>query len=173
MIVSRPPLLALRLFAGVFWLAHGLPKFLNAGMFMPPNGFMSQAVARHVQTSTGFYHDFLVHTVQPNIGVFAELVRLGEVLTGISLLLGFLTPLGGLAGCFLALNYLAAAGEFRSAIGFGSLDAAAFALSFLCIVLPVGRVAGVDALLVRRPQTQTLKAEFVDEPIAGPRAPPD
>ena len=140
---------------------------------MPPGGAMSQTVARAAQSSTGFDHDFLVNTVQPNIGVFAELVRLGEVLTGISLLLGFLTPLGGLAGCFLALNYLAAKGEFHSSAGLGTLDAAAFALSFFCIVLPLGRVAGVDTLLVRRRQPATLKAEFVDEPIAGPRAPPD
>lgn len=173
MIVTRPWLLLFRLFAGVFWLVHGLPKFLNPAMFMPPNGFMGQIVARATQTSTGFYHDFLVHTVQPNIGLFAELVRLGEVLTGISLLLGFLTPLGGLVGCFLALNYLAVAGEFHSAMGFGSLDAAAFALSFFCIVLPVGRVLGIDALLVRRPNPRAVKAEFVDEPITAPRAPPD
>ncbi len=177
MIVQRSALsgwlLILRLYAGVFWLVHGLPKFLNPGMFMPPNGYMGQMLARASQTSTGFYHDFLVNTVMPNIGLFAELVRLGEVLTGISLLLGFLTPLGGLAGCFLALNYLAAAGEFRSVTGFGTINAAAFMLSFFCIVLPVGRFAGIDALLVRKPNKRTVKAEFVDEPIAGPRAPPD
>jgi len=173
MIVNRPWLLVFRLFAGAFWLVHGLPKFLNPDMFMPPNGFMGQMIARASQTSTGFYHDFLVGTVQPNIGLFAELVRLGEVLTGMSLLLGFLTPLGGLVGCFLALNYLAAAGELHSAMGLGSLDAAAFALSFFCIVLPVGRFAGVDVLLARWPNPRTVKAEFVDEPIAAPRAPPD
>ena len=173
MIAPRFWLLVFRLFAGVFWLAHGLPKFLNPGMFMPPNGIMGQAVARATQTSTGLYHDFLVHTVQPNLGLFAELVRLGEVLTGISLLLGFLTPLGGLVGCLLAINYLAAKGELHSATGFGTLEAAAFALSFFCIVLPVGRFAGVDALLMRRPNSRAVKAEFVDEPLTAPRAPQD
>jgi uncharacterized membrane protein YphA (DoxX/SURF4 family) len=171
-IVARPWLLVFRLYAGIFWLVHGLPKFLNPAMFMPPGGFMSQMVARSAQSSTGFYHDFLVQTVQPNIGLFAELVRLGEVLTGISLLLGFLTPLGGLVGCFLALNYIAAAGEFHWS-SVGALNAAALAISFFCIVLPVGRFAGVDALLVRRPSPRVVKAEFVDEPIAAPRAPPD
>jgi len=75
-------------------------------------------------------------------------------------------------GCFLALNYLAAAGEFHWS-GVGTLNGVALALSFFCIVLPVGRFAGVDALLVRRPNTRAVKAEFVDEPIAAPRAPPD
>jgi uncharacterized membrane protein YphA (DoxX/SURF4 family) len=176
MIVARPAvsgwLLIFRLYAGAFWLVRGIPKFLNPAMFMPPNGYMGQMLAHATQTSTGFYHDFLINTVTPNVGLFAELVRLGEVLTGISLLLGFLTPLGGLVGCFLALNYLAAAGEFHWS-GVGTLNGVALALSFFCIVLPVGRFAGVDALLVRRPNTRAVKAEFVDEPIAAPRAPPD
>jgi len=175
--ISRRPaasgwMLIFRLYAGAFWLVHGIPKFLNPAKFMPPNGYMAQMVAHSAQTSTGFYHDFLVNTVMPNIGLFAELVRLGEVLTGLSLLLGFLTPLGGLVGCFLALNYLAASGEFHwSAIG--ALNGVALALSFLCMVMPVGRFAGIDGLLVRRPNARTVQAEFVDEPIAAPRAPPD
>lgn len=177
MIVQRSGLsgwlLIFRLYAGVFWLVHGLPKFLNPGMFMPPNGYMGQMIAHATQTNTGFYHDFLANTVTPNIGLFAELVRLGEVLTGISLLLGFFTPLGGLAGCFLALNYLAAAGELRSFTAVGTINGAAFMLSFFCIVLPVGRFCGIDSLLARRPNDRAVRAEFVDEPIAGPRAPPD
>ena len=176
MIVTRPAvsgwLLIFRLYAGSFWLIHGIPKFLNPSMFMPPNGYMGQMLAHATQTSTGFYHDFLLHTVTPNINLFAELVRLGEVLTGLSLLLGFLTPLGGLVGCFLALNYLATAGEFHWS-GLGTLNGVAFALSFFCMVLPVGRFAGVDALLVRRPNPRAVKAEFVDEPITAPRAPRD
>jgi len=176
MTVTRPAisgwLLLFRLYAGAFWLVHGIPKFLNPSMFMPPNGYMGQMIARATQTSTGFYHDFLLHTVTPNIGLCAGLVRLGEVLTGISLLLGFLTPLGGLAGCFLALNYLAAAGEFHWS-GIGTINGVAFALSFFCMVLPAGRFAGIDSLLVRRPNTRAVQAEFVDEPIAAPRAPRD
>ena len=176
MIAARPAiagwLLIFRLYAGAFWLVHGIPKFLNPAMFMPPNGYMTQALAHASATSTGFYHDFLVNTVTPNVGLFAELVRLGEVLTGLSLLLGFLTPLGGLAGCFLALNYLAATGELHWS-GIGTLNAAALALSFFCVVLPVGRFAGVDALFVHRPNSRAVKAEFVDEPLSAPRAPLD
>lgn len=173
---SRAPipawLVIFRIYAGLFWLSHGLPKFLHPDMFMPPNGFMGQIVARDVQTSTGFYHDFLVNVVTPNVGLFAELVRLGEVLTGISLLFGLLTPLGGLVGCFLALNYMLAAGEFRSVMVVGSLDAAAFVLSFFAIVLPLGRRGGLDALIFGS-KSRAIRAEFVDEPPAGPHAPAD
>ncbi|HET6895280.1 MAG TPA: TQO small subunit DoxD [Candidatus Baltobacteraceae bacterium] len=156
----------LRLYAGAFWLVHGLPKFLNSSAFMPPSGYMPQAVQKAVMSQTGFYHDFLLNVVTPNVNVFAELVRLGEVLAGCSLILGVFTRFGGLVGCFLALNYMALKGEFSSWTAIGSLDAAAFMLSFLMLVIPAGRVAGVDAVLVRRPAVRkdVIVPEIVDEP---------
>lgn len=156
----------LRLYVGVFWLAHGIPKFLNSSAYMPPSGFMPQIVQKAIESQTGFYHDFLVNVVLPNVNLFADLTRLGEVLAGCSLLLGIFTRLGGAAGCFLALNYLAINGEFSSWSSVGSLDAVAFVLSFLMLVVPAGRVAGVDAMLVRsRPaRKDVVIPEVVDEP---------
>ncbi len=156
---------ALRIYAGVFWLAHGVPKFLDSSKFMPPSGFMPMLVMKAAQSQTGFYHDFLVHVVIPNISLFGELVRLGEVLTGCSLLLGIFTRFGGIVGCFLALNYMAVSGEFSSWTTIGSLDAAAFVLSFLMLVVPAGRLAGIDAALYRpaRRKQDVVVPEIVDE----------
>lgn len=162
----------LRIYAGVFWLSHGIPKFLDSAMFMPPNGMMPKMIAQGAGSQTGFYHDFLVNTVTPNITIFAELVRLGEVLTGCALLLGIFTRFGGLVGCFLALNYGLTDGSFHHWAGIGTLDAVAFVLSFMMLVVPAGRVGGVDALLgrpARAPATPRVTPEFVDEP---PRTPP-
>jgi thiosulfate dehydrogenase (quinone) large subunit len=155
----------LRLYAGAFWLSHGIPKFLNSAAFMPPSGFMPQAVQKAAMSQTGFYHDFLLNVVTPNITLFAELVRLGEVLVGCSLILGVFTRLGGVVGCFLALNYMGLNGEFASWTTIGSLDAAAFMLSFLMLAVPAGRVAGVDAMLVRRTAARkdVVVPEIVDE----------
>lgn len=163
---------ALRIFAGLFWLSHGVPKFLNPAMFMPPDGFMPQLVTKAIQTQTGFYHDFLANIVAPNLPVFAELVRLGEVLVGCSLLLGIFTRFGGFVGCFLALNYMAAKGEFSSWTTIGELDACAFVLSFLMFAVPAGRVGGIDALLHRSRASKdpVITAEFVDEPPLRPPA---
>ena len=160
----------LRLYAGAFWLTHGIPKFLDSAAFMPPSGFMPQAVQKAAMSQTGFYHDFLLNVVTPNITLFAELVRLGEVLVGCALVLGVFTRFGGLVGCFLALNYMALNGEFSKWTTIGSLDAVAFMLSFLMLAIPAGRVAGVDALLVRRPRTrgEVLIPELVDEPPTKP-----
>lgn len=155
----------LRVYAGAFWLAHGISKFLNADAYMPPSGYMPQLVQKAVMSQTGFYHDFLLSVVTPNIALFADLVRLGEVLVGCSLLLGVLTRLGGLAGCFLTLNYMAAQGEFYSWTTVGSLDAVAFILSFMMLVVPAGRVAGIDALLFRpRVRKDLVVPELVEEP---------
>lgn len=172
----------LRIYTGVFWLAHGVPKFLDSASFMPPDGFMPQLVQHGATSLHGFYGDFLRRVVVPHVWLFAQLVRLGEVLAGCSLLFGFLSRFGGLVGCFLALNYLASKGGFTSWTDAGTIDAVAFVLSFCALALPLGRVFGVDALLTRRPAPATrpvtstpatgdtvIVPEFVDEPPAPPR----
>ena len=86
MIVARPAvsgwLLIFRLYAGAFWLVRGIPKFLNPAMFMPPNGYMGQMLAHATQTSTGFYHDFLINTVTPNVGLFADVYKRQDMFGG-------------------------------------------------------------------------------------------
>ncbi len=168
----------LRIYAGAFWLSHGIPKFLYSAKFMPPDGFMPKLVMQAANSQTGPYHDFLTSVVIPNMALFAELVRLGEVLTGCALLLGIFTRFGGLVGCFLALNYGLADGSFNDWTGIGSSDAVAFVLSFLMLAVPAGRVVGVDAMLgrpARTPATPRVVPEFVDEPPRtppGPQSPP-
>lgn len=163
-----------RVVTGIMWLCHGIPKFTDSAFFLPPNGIISGYVAHGIASTTGFYHTFLLQTVQPNIGVFAELVRLGEVLVGVSLVLGALTRVGGLFGILLPLNYLAARGHLVSSATLQSPDFELLVLSALSFVLPTGRFLGVDALFgrARRPAAP-VKAEFVPEPpLDRPSAPP-
>lgn len=163
-----------RIVTGLMWLSHGVPKFVNSAAFLPPNGMMAAYVARGLQTADPAYHTFLATVVQPNIGLFAELVRLGEVLVGISLVLGALTRLGGFVGILLPLNYLAARGHLISSATLQSVDFAMAVLSFVAFVLPTGRILGVDALFTKRVAARaTIHAEFVPEPPReGPSAPP-
>lgn len=161
----------LRIYTGAFWLVHAIPKFTNSDMFMPPQGVFAQMLLKSTQSTTGWYHDFLVSVVTPNVNLFAELTRLGEALVGCSLLFGLLTRAGGLGGVLLALNYIAVKGAFGSWETLGSLDAAAGVLSLLHVVLPTGRTLGVDALFARRPravQGPVVTPEFVDEPPLTP-----
>ena len=169
----------LRLYVGAFWLMHGIPKFTQSQDFMPPTGMMMWFVNSAVAHTSGWYQHFLTTVVLPNVNIFAELVRLGEVVAGVLLLLGAFTRVGGLLGMLLSLNYLTAKGGFAHLSMWSSLDSAAFVLSALNVVLPTGRIFGVDALLGRSraaaPAPATVPkqdAVFVDEPpMTGPTAP--
>jgi uncharacterized membrane protein YphA (DoxX/SURF4 family) len=180
-----------RIFTGVLWLVHAIPKFTQSEMFLPPNGFITKMISGGIASTSGPYHDFLANVVQPNIGIFAELVRAGEVLVGCALVLGIFTRLGGIGGMFLTFNYLMAAGGGGTLQGWTGLEGAVFALSALSAVMPTGRILGLDALLFRTrapravpivttpsaaPTITTpsgpVPAEFVDEPpLDGPSAP--
>ena len=158
---------------GRIWLIHGIPKFTNAAAFMPPNGMVAIYVQRGLTLTTGPYHDFLATVVQPNLALFAELVRLGEVAAGILLFFGLFTRLGGLVGVVLPLNYLAARGGFNHASEWAALDGAMALLSAINLVLPTGRVAGIDALFAPRRERRTVVVPEVvpERPLDGPSAP--
>ncbi len=166
----------LRILTGAFWLIHGITKFTNSDKYMPPNGFMPLVVQKSLQSSVGPYHDFLANVVVPHIGLFAELVRLGEVSAGLLLFFGLFSRLGGLIGIVLTLNYMASGGELTSFQGWSGLDATVLALSAINFVLPTGRMFGVDVFLGRGKTSRTpvLTPEFVDEPplTVRPTQPP-
>jgi uncharacterized membrane protein YphA (DoxX/SURF4 family) len=167
-------LLALvRFLTGAIWLIHAVPKFLHPDAFLPPNGFFGNYLQQGISSTSGPYHDFMVSVVQPNAPIFAELVRLGELVAGISLLLGLFTRLGGFFGIVLPLNYMAVRGAVGTLSGWGSPDASLALLSAISLVLPTGRVAGVDALFARPRRRAAVIPEVVPErPLDGPTAPP-
>ena len=72
-----------------------------------PGGFLLTQLSRQLDggVTIGFYAPFLKSTVLPNVGLFAWLVGMGEMLAGVSLFLGLATRLGGGGAIFLFLNY--------------------------------------------------------------------
>lgn len=161
-----------RFLTGCIWLVHGVPKFTHAADFMPPGGIFGQYLAQGIGKAGGPYHDFLVNFVQPNALVFAELVRFGEVLVGLSLIFGLFTRLGGLFGIILPLNYMAARGALTSLSGWASIDGCLMLLSAISFVLPTGRIGGIDALSAGRGARRTVVVPEVvpERPFNGPRA---
>lgn len=107
---------------------------------------MTQMPAKLAGETTGPYHSFLVSVVVPHADLFAQLIRAGEVIVGISLLLGLVTRAGALGGMFLALNYMLAKGALGEIDTYGGLDFSAFVFSFINLVLPTAAVWSVDAL---------------------------
>lgn len=164
-----------RIYAGAFWLMHGIPKFTQSASFMPPTGMMQNFLNGAVANTSGPYQWFLSYVVLPNASLFAELVRLGEVATGLLLFFGLFTRGGALIGILLALNYLSAKGGLMHLSVWSGIDSAALVLSLINFVLPTGRVLGIDGLLGRSKAAATpvgQPAVFVDEPpMRGPTAP--
>ncbi|MBV9717809.1 MAG: DoxX family protein [Candidatus Eremiobacteraeota bacterium] len=163
-----------RILTGAVWIIHAIPKFLNGASFLPPNGRFSTYVQQGIASTSGPYHDFMVGVVAPNAAIFAELVRLGELLVGISLVLGLFTRLGAFFGVLLPLNYMAARGAVATLSGWGSADATLALLGAISLILPTGRVAGFDGLRTpRAPRRPKVIAEVVPErPLDRPTAPP-
>jgi uncharacterized membrane protein YphA (DoxX/SURF4 family) len=147
-------LAVLRIITGLFWLLHGVPKLLNP-RFFGADGMMAGMIRDGLSDSSGPYHDFLVSVVLPNASLFSHLVAWGETLTGISLLLGLFSRVGGVGGMFLTFNYFMLHVSYASLGGFASMDMAYMALSFINVVLPTGLVLGLDGVLpVSRSRTR-------------------
>ena len=163
-----------RILTGAIWLIHGVPKFMHSDALYAAERRLRKLRAARDRDDDRFVSRLSCRvSSQPNATVFAELVRLGEVCVGISLVLGLLTRFGGFVGIVLPLNYLAARGGFGSASEWASMDGCMMLLSAISFVLPTGRVAGFDALFSRRsPRRQVVVPEIVPErPLDGPTAP--
>jgi uncharacterized membrane protein YphA (DoxX/SURF4 family) len=138
-----------RILVGAMWLIHGYGK-LTDPQWALPNGNCYQFVTGMTANTQGFYHDFVTGTVLPNITVFAHLIAWGETLTGVSLVLGLLTRVGGLVGFLLPIQYFIGKGAYTHLDSYAGLDTLTSLASALNLVLPTGAVFGLDALIGRR-----------------------
>jgi uncharacterized membrane protein YphA (DoxX/SURF4 family) len=98
----------LRIFIGVFFIFEGLGKirwFVDtsqlAGMF---SSWWQAAAPGSVS------HWYLERIALPGLSVFARLVPLGEITSGLALVFGFWTPFFAFVAFFMALNFQIASG---------------------------------------------------------------
>lgn len=106
----------IRIWLGYDWLMAGLEKINNpvwvgdkAGIAVSGflQGALSKATGEHPAVQS-WYATFIKNFALPNSKLFSYLVAYGEVLVGISLILGVLTVVGLLAGALMNLNYMLA-----------------------------------------------------------------
>jgi uncharacterized membrane protein YphA (DoxX/SURF4 family) len=101
-------LAVLRICIGIFFIFEGLGKirwFLDSSLLA--GMFSSWAQAAAPGSASQWY---LQHVALPGLSVFARLVPLGEITSGLALVLGFWTPLFALVAFFMALNFQIASG---------------------------------------------------------------
>jgi len=101
-------LTVLRICLGVFFFFEGLGKirwFLDTAPLAAMFASWSQAAPPSSVNSW-----YLERIAVPGVAVFARLVPLGEMTSGLALLLGIWTPLFALIAFFMALNFQIASG---------------------------------------------------------------
>ncbi len=143
-ILARAALVLLRVYLGVVFLVAASPKLQQD--FTPSLVGFLQRVA--LEKGPPFYQEFARQVLIPHASIFATLVTWGELLIGISLILGLLTRLSGVAALLLAANCMFAKGDWFWTPS--SSGAAFVAISLGLILGAAGRTLGLDAFLARR-----------------------
>lgn len=107
---------ALRIWLGYQWISAGFEKVTGSGWVGSTagtaiTGFLKGALAKasgsHPAVQS-WYAGFIKNIALPNAITFSYLVAFGELLVGISLILGALTVVGLIAGALMNLNYMLA-----------------------------------------------------------------
>src|SRR5918994_2069142 len=101
LITGRQGLALIRIALGALLLVSAADK-LGKG-WMTNGQAMTETVQQNLPKSEAFYRPFLEGTVLPNATLFSQLVTLGEFASGVSLLLGLLTRVGGVVCMWLML----------------------------------------------------------------------
>ena len=102
--------LVVRLYMASVFLPAGWGKITSGewlfGDGAPIQGLVGGAVS--ADGTPGWYVWFLQTIVEPNAGLFATLVALGETAVGLGLLVGLLTGVAAFGGVFLTANFILA-----------------------------------------------------------------
>jgi uncharacterized membrane protein YphA (DoxX/SURF4 family) len=101
-------LTVLRICIGVFFIFEGIGKlgwFTDTSLLAEQLRNWSQSVS-----SSSLSHMYLVRVAIPGVRIFARLVPLGEIASGVALVAGFWTPLFAFVAFFMALNFQFASG---------------------------------------------------------------
>jgi uncharacterized membrane protein YphA (DoxX/SURF4 family) len=101
-------LAVIRICLGLFFIFEGLGKF----RWFVNSSLLSGQLAGWAQNAApgSISHAYLERIAIPWVGVFARLVPLGELTSGLALLLGIWTPLFAFIAFFMALNFQIASG---------------------------------------------------------------
>jgi len=134
----------IRILIGWKWLQFGWEKVVDPefvkGMAGTLNFFGSD-------NPNAWYVAFINQVAIPNARVFGYLVAYGELLVGISLILGFITAVGAIFGVFMNVNYYFASGHLSASTA--GLNQVMIVVQVILFLTAAGKALGVDQLLYR------------------------
>ena len=142
-----------RVLVGAVWLNGAIEKLLNPefpqqfATSLEAGGFVSQAPP--------FFQDFMRGVVVPNVELFAQLMRAGELALGIALILGLLTNLAAVGSVLLSTTIMLSQGGVRLGMGLGApelltINVLVALISVVILLSPAAKALSVDAILARR-----------------------
>ena len=149
--MMRRILAIVRMLVGALLITLSIQKFGNAGFFEPDN--LARELSQNGMAFP-FYQDILDRFILPNAPVFALLVAAGELVVGVSFLLGAFTNMFSVVGTFMVLN-------ITLAVCYGNVGGLIGHLVFLVVVgllgvYSTGNTWGLDASLARRLSTRLV-----------------
>jgi uncharacterized membrane protein YphA (DoxX/SURF4 family) len=163
MILSAGQALALmRIAVGGYFLAQGFNK-IQGGWLTSADPLVRTTLAPALERNTveGFYRPFLENVVLPNGALFGQLVALGEVAVGLSLILGLLLRVSCTVAIFLNLNYMLMKGLANNS---GSNDRMFVVCEIALLLGAAGLVWGLDGYLARAAPGNALARWLVGSP---------
>jgi thiosulfate dehydrogenase [quinone] large subunit len=142
-----------RVLIGAVWLNGGVEKLLNPDFprqfaaSLQAGGFVSQAPP--------FFQDFMKGYVVPNAELFVQLMRAGELMLGIALIVGLLTNLTAIGSVGLSVVILLSQGGVRLGTGLGSpefltINVIVALISVIILLSPGAKNLSVDSRLAER-----------------------
>jgi uncharacterized membrane protein YphA (DoxX/SURF4 family) len=136
----------LRIVVGLMFVLTWLPNFLD-GLYTA-DGLLFFFTEEFPQSENAltFYASFIEGVILPIRHVFAPFQLVAELLMGLAILFGILTPLASLAGIFFLLNTMLAS------FGQDWLWSYILPISILVVTFftHAGRTLGVDAILLKK-----------------------
>jgi uncharacterized membrane protein YphA (DoxX/SURF4 family) len=111
---------------------------------------LQESLAGYQQNATGYQKIYLEKVALPHVPIWSKAIPAGELLLGVSLILGCLVRLTTVAGMLMLFNLYAANGSLFS-LHFFETPGSALLLASLLILLTAraGRWAGLDALFAK------------------------
>ncbi|HEY7067684.1 MAG TPA: TQO small subunit DoxD [Chloroflexota bacterium] len=144
-LTSGQGLALVRIGFGLYFLSNAWDK-INKGWLSSGQPLIDGSITQSLQRGTAepFYRPFLENVVVPHGALFGQLVAAGELLVGISLVLGLLMRLGCLGILILNTNYMLMKGLANNA---GSNDRLFVLTAVAFFLASAGLVWGLDGRL--------------------------
>lgn len=141
-----------RVLIGAVWLNGALEKLLSPSF--PQQLSVSFGAGGFVAGAPPWFQGFMNSVVVPNAEVVAQMARFGELLLGLTLVLGLLTNPAALGSIFMSLVIMVSQGLPRFGTGLGppeflNVNMLVALISLIILLSPAAKSLSLDASLAR------------------------